>query len=219
MAKPAGTLGPTPNPPKPVKPAGPLGPTPKVPLPKPAKGGSGGGSKGSTGGTGGGGGKGGKPVQHDLNWYAAQQVHLSEQPILQQIAAERAANLARAQAQMGFAKAAAAIMQQAAPGVQAGYANAANSDAGYAKGLGNLTQGALDSNAQAHNTFLANMGTPETALGGAAPVGTLSYGSQGYIPATSLQREGAAWGAAAQLAPGHQLAQGALDAGASLRDN
>ena len=35
----------------------------------------------------------------------------AEQPILQQIQAERAANLAKAQQQMGFAKAAAALLQ------------------------------------------------------------------------------------------------------------
>jgi hypothetical protein len=155
---------------------------------------------------------GGKPrgpkIAHGLARLANQQIHAAEQPVLHQIAQERAANLAKAQAQMGFAKAAAAIMQQAAPNVQAGYANAANSSAGYAKGLGDLVQAPLDQNASDQAAFLAKMGTPQGAIQGAAPVGTLSYGTQGLIPATSLQREGAAWGAAAQLAPGNMLHQG-----------
>ena len=139
---------------------------------------------------------------------AAQQVRAAEVPILTQIQQERAANLQRAQAQMGFAKAAAAIMQQAAPNVQQGYTNAANADAGYARGLGNAVQAPIAQNTAANNVFLTNMGTPQGALRAAPPVGDLAYGVHGYIPATSLQREGAAWGAAAQLAPGNTLHQG-----------
>lgn len=147
---------------------------------------------------------------------ARQQVHAAEQPILHEIQQERAANLAKARQQMGFAKAAAAIMQQAAPHVQQGYTNAANADAGYARGLGDTVQAPIAANTQAHNAFLANMGTPQGALQAAPPVGDLAYGSHGYIPATSLQREGAAWGAAAQLAPGNMLHQGQQMAATTL---
>ena len=150
---------------------------------------------------------------------AHQQIALAEQPILHQIAQEREANLARAQAQMGFAKAAAALMQQAAPQVNAGYVNAANADAGYAKGLGGVVQSNLDANTSAHNSYLSQFGTPSGAMGQAAPVGTLSYGSHGYIPATTLQREGAAWGAEAALAPGTVIGRGQQDAMATLAND
>jgi cell wall-associated NlpC family hydrolase len=151
---------------------------------------------------------------------AHQQIRLAEQPILHQIAQERAANLARAQAQMGFAKAAAALMQQAAPAVQAGYTNAANADAGYAKGLGGVVQNNLDANQQAHNSYLAQFGTPTGAMQQtAAPVGALSYGEHGYIPGTTLQREGAAWGAEAALAPGTVIGRGQQDAMATLAND
>src|SRR5690242_15127221 len=72
------------------------------------------------------------------------QISSAEQPLLQQIHAERAANLARAQQQMGFAKAAAAILQGIAPRVQDTYTNAANADAGYARGLGDNAQAQID---------------------------------------------------------------------------
>jgi cell wall-associated NlpC family hydrolase len=150
----------------------------------------------------------GPKIAHGLARVANQQIHAAEQPILHQLAQERAANLAKAQAQMGFAKAAAALMQQAAPNVQSGYANAADATAGYAKGLGDMVQAPLAQNQQAQNAFLTNMGTPQGALQAAPPVGGLAYGTQGLIPATSLQREGAAFGAAAQLAPGNMLHQG-----------
>jgi len=140
-------------------------------------------------------------------------------PIEQQIAAERAANLQKAQAQMGFAKAAAAIMQQAAPRVSDNYTNAANADAGYARGLGDVAQQPLDQNAKANNDFLTQMGTPSSALHPAAPVGDIAYGLQGYIPASTLQREGAAWGSAAQLLPGDLLKSGQQQAGATLAND
>lgn len=158
----------------------------------------------------------GRPIAHGLERIANQQIKAAEQPILHQIAQERAANLARAEAQMGFAKAAAAIMAQAASGVQAGYTNAANATAGYARGLGDQVQAPLDANAQANNAFLTSLGTPAGALQAAPPVGNLAYGTQGYIPATALQREGAAWGAAAQLAPGNLLHQGQQQAAGIL---
>ena len=162
--------------------------------------------KGGRGGKKGGGrkGGGGNPIARQ----ARQQVAFAETPIRQQIKAERAANLAKAQAQMGFSKAAAAIMQNAAPAVGDAYTNAANADAGYSRGLGSGVQAQLDQNQQQSNQFLQQMGTPQGALHSAAPVGDMSYGLQGYIPATTLQREGAGWESAAQLAPGNELHAG-----------
>lgn len=161
----------------------------------------------------------GPKIAHGLERLANQQIRQAQAPVLAQIAQERAANLARARAQMGFAKAAAAIMAQAAPAVQQGYGNAADATAGYAKGLSAPVQGALEQNAQANNAFLARLGTPQGALQQAPDVGGIAYGTQGYIPSQALQREGAAWGAAAQLAPGHLLAQGQQQSAGILANN
>src|SRR5690348_10107432 len=136
------------------------------------------------------------------------QVAAAEQPILQQIQAERQANLAKAQQQMGFSKAAAALLQGVAPRVQDTYSNAANADAGYARGLGDVTQSGIDQQAASDNAFLTKMGTPGGGLVKPADVGGTAYGLEGYIPATTLQREGAAFGSAAQMLPGDVLAQG-----------
>lgn len=182
-----------------------------------AKGGGGKGGKGAgKGNIKGGGRRGGGGHGPGLQGFAHQQVLQAEIPIEQQIAAEKQANLAKAQAQMGFAKAAAAIMQNAAPAVGNAYSSAANSDAGYSRALGSGTQALLNQNQNQSNQFLSQMGTPAGALHQAAPVGDVAYGLQGYIPATSLQREGAAWESAAQLAPGNQLTAGQEAAGATL---
>src|SRR5690242_17564159 len=138
------------------------------------------------------------------------------QPIQNQIAQERQANLAKAQQQMGFAKAAASIMQSAAPAVGDLYSHAADSTAGYARGLGDVAQQPVDQQVASNNAFLQKMGTPTAGLETAAPIGDISYGLHGYIPASTLQREGAAWGSAAQLAPQNVLNQGQQTAGATL---
>ena len=181
-----------------------------------AKGGGKGGKKG--GGRRGGRG-GGNPLALAAQQQARAQILAAEMPIEQQIKAEKQANLAKARAQMGFAKAAAAIMQQAAPAVGDAYTGAANSDAGYSRALGSGTQALLDQNAQQSNDFLTKMGTPAGALTHAAPVGDVAYGLQGYIPATTLQREGAAWESAAQLAPGNELHAGQQGAAATLAND
>lgn len=169
------------------------------------------GGRGKGGGKGRGGGLAGLAAQATRAQIAA-----AEAPIQEQIKAEKAANLQRAQQQMGFAKAAAAIMQQAAPAIGNAYANAANSDAGYARALGTAVQAPITQSVDQNNAFLTKMGTPTGGLGTAAPVGDVSYGLEGYIPATSLQREGAAWESQAQLAPGNLLHAGQQQAAETL---
>jgi cell wall-associated NlpC family hydrolase len=119
---------------------------------------------------------------------------------------------------MGFAKAAAALLQGIAPRVQNTYSNAANADAGYARGLSDNVQGAVNQQAQGDNAFLTKMGTPSAGLVKPADVGGTAYGLQGYIPATTLQREGAAFGSAAQMFPGDALRQGQQAATSTLND-
>lgn len=174
-----------------------------------------GGKPGGKGGKGGGKGR-GVSIPQLAQRQARAQVGAAEVPIEQQIAAERAANLAKAQQQMGFAKAAAALMQSSAPAVQGAYTGAANADAGYARALGSGVQQNLDQNQSQDNSFLTQMGTPSGALHSAAPVGNVAYGLQGYIPASTLQREGAAWEAQAQLAPGNVLHAGQQQAAETL---
>jgi len=117
---------------------------------------------------------------------------------------------------MGFAKAAAALLKGVAPRVQDTYSNAANADAGYAHGLGSNVQQSIQQQADANNAFLAKMGTPSAGLEHPADVGGTAYGLEGYIPATTLQREGAAFGSAAQTLPGDVLSQGQQQASATL---
>jgi hypothetical protein len=120
---------------------------------------------------------------------------------------------------MGFSKAAAAIAQGIAPRVQDTYSNAANADAGYARGLGDNVQADINQRAAAANDFLTKMGTPTAGLEKPADVGGTAYGLEGYIPATTLQREGAAFGSAAEMLPGDILSQGQRSASAALNDN
>lgn len=120
---------------------------------------------------------------------------------------------------MGFAKAAAALLQGVAPRVQNTYTNAANADAGYAHGLSSNVQGDINQRAGADNAFLTKMGTPTAGLVHPADVGGTAYGLEGYIPATTLQREGAAFGSAAQMLPGDALRQGQQQASATLSND
>jgi len=150
---------------------------------------------------------------------ARAQISAAEQPILHQIQAERQANLAKAQQQMGFAKAAAALLQGVAPRVQDTYSNAANADAGYAGGLSSNVQTDINQRAADSNAFLSKMGTPNAGLEHPADVGGTAYGLEGYIPATTLQREGAAFGSAAQMLPGQALRQGQQQASATLAND
>ena len=150
---------------------------------------------------------------------ARAQIAAAELPIQQQIQAERAANLKKAQQQMGFAKAASALLTGIAPRVQDTYSNAANADAGYARGLGNNVQADVNQRSAADNAFLKSMGTPSAGLEHPADVGGTTYGLEGYIPATTLQREGAAFGSAAQMLPQQALRQGEQQAGATLAND
>ena len=120
---------------------------------------------------------------------------------------------------MGFSKAAASIMQSAAPAIGDLYSGAANATAGYARGLGDVAQQPVDQQVASNNAFLQKMGTPTAGLETAAPIGDINYGLHGYIPASTLQREGAAWGSAAQLAPQNVLNQGQQIAGATLTND
>jgi hypothetical protein len=134
-------------------------------------------------------------------------------PAAASLEAQRQAAIAEAQARQqgiqGFSQAAA---QQVAPiggQVQAGYQEAAGRTAQYAKGLQIGQQLAEQRAAQETNSFLAKNGSPEGQMVRSdSGAGGVLYGAGGYIPASGLEREGAAFGAAASMLPATMLGRG-----------
>jgi hypothetical protein len=131
------------------------------------------------------------------------------------IEANRQAALAEAAAQaqgiQGFSQAAA---QQVAPiggQVQDGYQEAAGRTQQYSKGYSIGMQMALGNSANETNAFLAKNGSPlgqQIGPGVANAAADVLYGTTGAIPAGGLEREGAAFGAAASLLPATMLGRG-----------
>jgi hypothetical protein len=134
-------------------------------------------------------------------------------PSLEAIRAERAEaeRMAqqRAQAMAGYNQAAAQMLQSIGPQVQQGYAGAAGRTANFGKGYSVGMQISQQGAADEANRLLAMNGAPQgqqqTVTSDAADV---LYGTGGVIPATSLEREGAAFGAAASQLPATQLGMG-----------
>lgn len=129
------------------------------------------------------------------------------------LAAERAKS--RGEALQGFSGATAEILKGIAPATEQTYANAADRQSIFAKGFSDglklqQTQGAGEANA-----LLAQQGSPQTIAGDTGASDVL-YGLGGYIPASTLNREGAAFTAAAQQLPVSELARGKQDFTRSL---
>lgn len=137
---------------------------------------------------------------HQLNHMANQILH----PIIAQ-------GNHQAEAAQGFGTALANIYGGIAPTVQHAYDNAANQTAGYANGFSTGLQLTADQTNQAANASLAQQGSPQQLNSGAGASDAL-YGAGGYLPASSLQREGAAWTAAAAQAPTYAGNQARQDA-------
>lgn len=116
------------------------------------------------------------------------------------------------QAAQEFSKALAQIMGQAAPRTQTAYHDAAGATAGFAKGF----SGALDDVAGQENASLGSTlakagisGAPAAdALGHIGDASNVLYGTSGYMPASALEREGAAFTAAASMQPQTALGMG-----------
>jgi hypothetical protein len=124
----------------------------------------------------------------------------------QQALAEAAA---RQQAIQGFAQAGAEQVAPIGGQVQAGYQDAAARTATYSKGFSVGMQLAQQGSADEINSFLAKNGSPVgQQVQGNTGAADVLYGTTGFIPAAGLEREGAAFGAAARQLPATMLGRG-----------
>jgi hypothetical protein len=124
----------------------------------------------------------------------------------QQALAEAAA---RQQAIQGFAQAGAEQVAPIGGQVQAGYQDAAGRTATYSKGFSVGMQLAQQGSADEINAFLAKNGSPQGQMvQGNTGAADVLYGTTGFIPASGLEREGAAFGAAARQLPATMLGRG-----------
>lgn len=109
----------------------------------------------------------------------------------------------------------AGILQGIAPGVQQTYSDAAQRQAAFAKGFSDHMQAAQAQRAGDTSSFLQNVvGAPSEQVGqvaaqtNPAAAGDTLYGLRGYIPASTLNEEGAAYTANARQLPAIAQAQG-----------
>lgn len=100
------------------------------------------------------------------------------------------------------------LLKGIAPDVQKTYTTAAQNDELAASGFSAGMQDALKGNTDNLNAMLAKLGQPVTLDSHAGQAGDVAYGLGGYNPGTSLEQQGAAFGAAAKLLPGDALLQG-----------
>lgn len=140
------------------------------------------------------------------------QVAAAQLPAQQQIAAAQAASsqAAKNQAQtiQGYYQALAGILGNIGPATQAGYSTAAGNDAAFGKGFSDGMQHIQDqTGAEATNIAGIAGAAPPTAP--TSDAANALYALGGYIPASTMNREGAAFGAAANLLPATAAGQGA----------
>lgn len=118
----------------------------------------------------------------------------------------------RQQSSRDFAAALAKIMGQAAPQTQAAYHDAAGATAAFSKGFSGALQGiAGQENANLSDTLAKAgiKGAPAAdALGHIGDSSNVLYGTTGFMPASALEREGAAFTAAASMQPQTALGMG-----------
>lgn len=150
-------------------------------------------------------------LQQYANAQAAANAKASEAPIVSEEQAQQASDAAHGKAIQGFATALASLLQNAAPAIQNAYTGAANSQATYGKGFSTALQNIVNQSQGQTNSFLSQMGAPASATPPAPNVGDVTYGLGGYIPASTLGREGAAWTAAANMLPANAANQGQQD--------
>jgi hypothetical protein len=148
---------------------------------------------------------------------ALAQATAAAQPGIDAILADQKKARADAQQQLannqGFSQALATMYGGIAPQVQGLYSNAAGETGALAKGFGDAATASAAAQTSGAADILGRAGAPQGSvdavnaqLGG--PVGDVLYGTQGYIPAAGLAREGAAFGAAASSLPAYAGALG-----------
>lgn len=144
---------------------------------------------------------------------AALQPQLSSLEMERDRAAER--NRLEGERITGSAAGLAEVLKGIAPQTQATYEQAANRTAAFGKGYSDAMQQLQQQSADQGNALLAQNNSPQTI----APTGGSDalYALTGYLPASSLTREGAAFTAAARQLPGLAAGRGQQDLAANVR--
>jgi hypothetical protein len=149
------------------------------------------------------------------NKQAAQAADAALAPVLAEIArqqAEEKARAATAQATAGAgAEGLAKVLGGIAPATEQTYQNAAGSQAAIAKGFSDAFTAASNGSASNLNEFLAKQGSPQQIQGAGQAGGDVLFGLGGYIPASTMLREGAGFTAAAQQLPASALGRGQME--------
>lgn len=149
-----------------------------------------------------------------LRKQAQRQARQEEQPILKAIAADQQhydeQQAQRMESSSNFAQALAKLMGQAAPQTQEAYQQAAGADASFAKGFSGALAGIAGKENASLSDTLAKAGisgaSAADALGHVGDSSDVLYGTTGFLPGSALEREGAAFTAAAAQKP--QMALG-----------
>ncbi len=146
-------------------------------------------------------------------------------PQQQAIGQAQAQYMGQAEAQQAtigdYAQQAAGQLAEIGPRVQGVYQDAAEAQAGFAKGFSDGLRLLAEQQAAEQARILQGQGAPAEqitqlqGLSGDAGAGDALYGLGGYLPAASLGREGAAWAAATGAMPSVALAQGRQDLAAA----
>jgi hypothetical protein len=142
------------------------------------------------------------------------------QPILSQLLAPDKKLLAnQVEARTSLGKALAGVYKGVSPAVSRAYDQAAQTTLGAGAAFSGSLRDTLASNDADLAAYLDKIapGSAQVATPGGAAADAL-YGSAGYIPGTSLSREGAAAGAAAARLPATAAGQTAVDVGRIQRE-
>lgn len=156
--------------------------------------------------------------RHKQNLYAPLMHGI--QPILAQLLSPDKKLLAsQVQARTSLGKALAGVYKDVGPAVQGAYNQAAETTLGAGAAFSGSLRDTLagnDADLAAYLNQMAPGSAPVATPGGAAA--DALYGQAGYIPGTSLSREGAAAGAAAAQLPATAAGQTAMDVGRIERE-
>lgn len=132
----------------------------------------------------------------------------NQQAIQREIERQKEMAAAQAAATQGYSQAVMPILQSIAPQVQGAYQNAAGLQAGLAQGFAGDIRNTANAEAAAQSEILRRQGAPGAQIQqvqgqtGDSGTGDVLYGTQGYIPGTSLGAQGAAWASQAAGLPG-----------------
>jgi len=141
--------------------------------------------------------------------YGPQQGYLTSQIDSERAAAAQQAQLARAKAE-AYAK----YFGSHVPGqIQGIYSNAAGQTADFAKGFSDGMKIAQDQTAAEKNAIIGLSGAPaEAQINPTSDASDVLYGIGGFMPASSLAKQGAAFASAAAIMPGAIAAEGGRNA-------